>query len=194
MATSSTPTPSAEIDHIRKYLDTATLASRITSAIKHCNLLFYDLTKGPTLFKEDIQAISVLHQPCSDDNAFLMKIGALAGLFEASAEEWKPMLRTIKPWMKRGNTFLKKWLDEQEIAYDRNKVKVWDSIIKLRNASFPYHHTSMESIKLVKFFGQGFPIDYAQLSESILRMFLDSLEMLQTVLHNTLLARETASV
>jgi len=182
-----------ELARLRKYIETTSLAKGITTAIKNCNLLFRELTKGPNLFREDIQAISVLHQPCSDDSVFLVKLGALAGLFEVSIEEWKPLLKKFEPWMKRGNTLLEKWLDEQEIAYDQKKVKVWDAIIRLRNASFPYHPTSKKLIKLVKFFGQKFPINYAEFSESILRMFLDSLEMLQTVLYNTQLARETAT-
>lgn len=203
MACSSTSTSSSTKDknkrklidervRTRKYMETTTLAKKITTAIKNCNLLFRDLTKVPILFREDIQAISVLHQPCSDENDFCVKLGAFAGLFQVDSKKWKLILEKFDPKMKRASTLLIKWLEEQKIPYDRDKMKVWDAIINLRNASFPYHPTNVELIKLVKFFEQSFPINYAEFYESILRMFLDSLEMLQRILFNAL-ARESAT-
>ena len=173
-------------------METTTLASRITTAIKSCNLLFRDLTNVPILFREDIQAISVLHQPCFDENDFRLKLGSLAELFEVDPKRWKPILEKFDPKMKRGSTLLVRWLEEQKIPCDRDKVKVWDAIINLRNASFPYHPTNRNLIKLVKFFGQSFPINYAEFYGSILRMFLDSLEMLQKILFNAV-ARGTST-
>ena len=172
-----------EFAGIRKYMETTTLARGITTAIKNCNLLFHDLTKVSILFREDIQAISALHQPCLNENNFRVKLGAVAEFFEVQPTEWKTILEEFDPEkIKRGSTLLIRWLDERKIPYDRHKVKVWDAIIDLRNASFPYHPTNRKLIKLVKFFGQSFPIDYEKFYESILRMFLDSLEMLQRVL------------
>ena len=166
----------------QKYVETSELARRITNSIKNCNLLFSDLTKVPTLFKEDIQAISALHQPCFNDNDFRIKIGSLAELFQVPQNEWKVILKKFDPKKKRGSSLLIQWLNEQEISYDCDKVKVWNAIIELRNSSFPYHQTQRKVIKLVKFFGQKFPINYVEFYESILRMLLDSLEMLQTIL------------
>lgn len=202
MASSSTSTSSStkdknkrklidELARTRKYMETTTLAKKITTAIKICNLLFRDLTKVPIL-REDIQAISVLHQPCSDENDFCVKVGALAELFQVDSKKWELILEKFDPKIKRGSTLLIKWLEEQKIPYDRDKMKVWDAIINLRNASFPYHPANVELIKLVKFFEQSFPINYAEFYESILRMFLDSLEMLQRILFNAL-ARESAT-
>ena len=177
---------------LRKYMETLTLARSITNAIKHCNLLFRDLTKVPFLFREDIQAISVLHQPCFDANDFPIKLGGLAELFQVDPKKWEPILEKFDPKMKRGSTLLIKWLDEQKIPYDRDKVKVWNAIIDLRNASFPFHPTTRKLIKLVQFFGQSFPINYVEFYESVLKMFLDSLEMLQRLL-SLAHARETAT-
>jgi hypothetical protein len=179
-----------ELARMRKYMEITTLAKMITTAIKNCNLLFHDLTNVPVLFKEDIQAISALHQPCSDENDFLVKIGALAELFQADTKKWEPILEKFDLKMKRGSTLLIRWLDERKILYDHDKVKVWDAIIDLRNASFPYHPTNRELIKLVQFFGQSFPINYVEFYESVLKMFLDSLEMLQRILFNACLRRE----
>ena len=181
-----------EIVRMRKYMETTTLARRITTAIKNCNLLFHDLTNVPILFREDIQAISVLHQPCSNENDFRVKLGALAELFQVDPKKWKPILEKFDPKMKRGSTLLIRWLEERKIPYDRDKVKVWGAIIDLRNASFPYHPTKRELIPLVKFFGQSFPINYVEFYESVLKMFLDSLEMLQRIL-SLAHARETAT-
>ena len=202
MACSSTSTSSStkdknerkltdELARMRKYMETTTLARRITTAIKNCNLLFRDLTNVPILFREDIQAISVLHQPCSDENDFCVKLGALEELFQVDPKKWKPLLEKFDRKIKRGSTLLIRWLDERKIPYNRDKVKVWDAIINLRNVSFPYHPTNKKLIELVRFFGQSFPINYAKFYESILRMFLDSLEMLQRILFNALV-RKTA--
>lgn len=181
-----------ELDRLRKYMETTTMARKITTAIKNCNLLFRDLTGVPTLFREDIQAVSVLHQPCSDENDFRMKLGALAELFQVDPNKWKSVLEKLDPKVKRGSILLVKWLDQRKIRYSRDKVKVWDSIIDLRNASFPYHPTNRKLIGLVRFFGQSFPINYTRFYESILTSFLDSLEMLQRILFDAL-ARETTA-
>ena len=105
-------------------MDTGSLAKRITIAIKSCNLIFYNLTKIPAIFREDIEVISTLHQPCNDNNDLTFKIGALAELFQVNTDDWKPLISGLKPGMKRGNTLLLKWLDEQQITYDGEKVKV----------------------------------------------------------------------
>lgn len=173
-----------EIARLRKYMETTTLAKSITNAIKMCNLLFHDLTDVPTLLREDIEAISTLHQPCSDENDFRVKLGALAELFQVDAKKWEPILEKFDPNLKRASTLLTRWLDEQEIPYDRDEVKVWDAIIDLRNVSFPYHPTNKKLIPLVKAFGQSFPINYMGLYESVLKKFLESLKMLQRVLFN----------
>jgi len=180
-----------ELDSLRKYIETTTLAKKITTALKNCNILFHGLTNVPILFREDIQAVSVLHQPCSDENDFCVKLGALAELFQVDPKKWKPLLEKFDRKMKRGSTLLIRWLDEREIPYDCDQVKVWDAVINLRNVSFPYHPTNIKLIELVKFFDQSFPINYAKFYESILRMFLDSLEMLQRILFNALM-RKTA--
>lgn len=148
----SSPTPSfinneveeklaKELALLKKYVATGSLAKRITSAIKSCNLLFLNLTNIP-IFREDIQVISLLHQPCNDENDLNLKLGSLAELFQVSPEDWKPLIRGFELWMKRGNTLLLKWLDEQKIPYDHEKVKVWDVIIEWRNSSTPYHPTN----------------------------------------------------
>lgn len=202
MVSSSTPTSSStkdenkrklidELARTKKYMEITTLAKNITTAIKNCNLLFRNLTEVP-IFREDIQAISVLHQPCSDENDFCVKLGALAELFQADSEKWKPILENFDPKMKRGSTLLIKWLEEQKIPYNRDTMKVWDTIITLRNVSFPYHPTNVKLIEIVKFFEQSFPMNYAEFYESILRMLLDSLEMLQRILFNET-ARESAT-
>ena len=183
-------TENEELIRLRKYMDTGSLAKRITIAVKLCNQMFCLLTEVPAIFREDIQVISCLHQPCNDDNDLTFKIGALAELFQVNIGDWKPLIRGFKPWMKRGNTLLLKWLDEQQITYDGEKVKVWDAIIEWRNSSFPYHPTNKKLIKLINFFGQCFPIDCGQLYESVLRRFLDSLEMLQRILNDEYLLRE----
>ncbi len=178
-----------ELARLKKYIDTGSLAKRITSAIKSCNLLFVSLTNVP-IFREDIQVISLLHQPCNDENDLNLKLGGLAELFQVNQEEWKPLIGGFEPWMKRGNTLLLKWLDEQKIPYDQEKVKVWNVIIEWRNASSPYHPTNKNLIGLVNFFGRGFPINYVDLNETILKMFLESLEMLQRVLNDAYLQRK----
>jgi hypothetical protein len=119
----------------------------------------------------------------SDRELTLYKICQRAGLGRSSVEKFDPK-------MKRGSTLLIEWLDERKIPYDRDKVKVWDAIIDLRNASFPYHPTNRKLIKLVQFFGQSFPINYVEFYESVLKMFLESLEMLQRILFNACLRRE----
>ena len=171
-----------ELDSLKKYIETTTLAKKITTALKNCNILFHGLTNVPTIFREDIQAISILHQPCSNEDVFRVKLGALEEFFQVDPRKWKHIIEDFDPKMKRGNTLLIRWLDQQKIPYDHEKVKVWNAITSLRNASFPYHPTHRDLIKLVKFFGQSFPIDYDEFYESILRMFLDSLEMLQRIL------------
>ena len=179
-----------ELVRLRKYMDTGSLAKRITTAIKSCNLIFCSITNVPVIFREDIKVISILHQPCDNENDFNIKLGALAELFQVDPNEWKPIIRDFKSWMKRGSTFVLKWLEEQNIAYDHEKVKIWDVIIEMRNASSPYHPTSKKLVELVNFFGQGFPMDYGKLYESILIKFLDSLEMLQRVLNDVYLQRK----
>lgn len=166
----------------QKYVETSELARRITNSIKNCNILFQDLTKIPSLFKEDIQAISALHQPCFNDDDFRIKVGSLAELFQVPQNEWKAILKNFDPEKKRGSSLLIQWLKEQEIPYDQHKVKVWDAIIELRNSSFPYHPTHRRVIKIVRFFKQSFPLNYVEFYESILGSLLESLEMLQKTL------------
>jgi hypothetical protein len=168
---------------IRRYMNTVALAKEITDAIKTCNLLFCSLTHIPTLFREDIQAISALHQPYNDENAFQTKIGALAGLFQVDSKPWNALFTELDPKIQRANTLLLKWLDEKHIPYDPDKAQIWEDIQVLRNASFPYHQTDQRWIALAKRFGQNFPINYADFYEVILRKFLDSLKMLQTILN-----------
>lgn len=166
----------------QKYVETSELARRLTNSIKNCNMLFQDLTKIPSLFKEDIQAISALHQPCFNDDDFRIKVGSLAELFQVPQNEWKAILKNFDPKKKRANILLIQWLKEQEIPYDQHKVKVWDAIIELRNSSFPYHPTHRRVIKIVRFFNQSFPLNYVEFYESILESLLESLEMLQKTL------------
>lgn len=193
MVFSSTSTPSSKEEkklgdvnyRYQKIIETSELARQITNSIKYCNILFQDLTKIPSLFKEDIQAISALHQPCFNDDDFRIKVGSLAELFQGSQNEWKAILKNFDPKKKRGSSLLIQWLKEQKIPYDQDKVKVWDAIIKLRNSSFPYHQTHKGIIKIVRFFKQSFPPNYVEFYESILRSLLESLEMLQRILFAT---------
>lgn len=171
------------IDQDRRYLIRVSLASDITNAVRTCNILFSNITNVPTLFREDIQAVSVLHQPCNDENDFYIKLGALAGFFQIDPKPWKVLFTELDPKIQRANSLLIKWFDKQKIVYDPDKVRVWGDIQDLRNASFPYHQTDQRWIKHAKLFGQDFPINYADYYESLLRMFLDSLKMLQTILN-----------
>lgn len=164
-----------------RYLETRDMAAKITRSIKTCNMFFATLTQIP-IFTEDIEAISSLHLPCYGADDFKIKIGGLAELFQIDVKKWEPILKNFEPWMKRANTLLLKWLDENNIAYDHKKVKVWDAIIELRNSSFPYHPSNPESLKLIQFFHGSFPIKYPDLYGYILKMFLESLDMLETIL------------
>jgi hypothetical protein len=116
------------IDEIRRYLVVASLAKEITDAIKTCNLLFCSITHVPTLFREDIQAISALHQPYNDENAFQTKVGALAGLFQVDPKPWSALFTELDPKIQRANTLLLKWLDQNNIPYDHDKVQIWEDI------------------------------------------------------------------
>jgi aldehyde:ferredoxin oxidoreductase len=71
-------------------------AHKVTNAISSCNVLFCSRTKVTSVFKEDIQAISVLHSSCINEEDFAIKIGALAGLFEVKLEPLRGLLKKGK--------------------------------------------------------------------------------------------------
>lgn len=170
---------------LKRHLEIQDVAARITGAIKSCNMLLFNLVGVPArIFREDIEAISVLHQPCYDANDFRVKIGGLAELFQIEPKEWKSALKKFDGKVRRGTTLIRKWLDQQKIAYNHEKTKVWDEIINLRNFSFPYHPPNKKRLETIQFFHGSFPMQYEELYESILGMFLESLEMLQTVMSN----------
>ena len=171
------------IDQERRYLIRVSLARDIANAIKTCNILFSNLAYVPTLFREDIQVISALYQPCDNENDFYVKLGALAGFFQVDPKPWNALFPELDPKIQRANTLIINWFDKQKIVYDQEITRVWENIQVLRNASFPFYQTDQRWIKLAKLFGQDFPINYADYYESILRMFLDSLKMLQTILN-----------
>jgi hypothetical protein len=170
---------------LEKYVLTSEKAHEITNAIRNCNLLFNRLTKVNLLLREDIQAISGLHRPCEDENDFIVKIGALAGLFEVGLDEIKSRLMNWEKGWKLVK-LLERWFDENNISYDRGMLETWRKIIELRNASFPYHPTDTRVIDLLRFFGHDFPIRYPQLWDSILDKFRNSLISLQIALNSAL--------
>jgi hypothetical protein len=178
------------VEEERRYLNRVSLAFEITNAIRACNNLFTRLTDAPTLFREDIQIISALHQPCNNEIDFNVKLGALAGLFEVDLMPWKSLIPDLDPNIRRANSLLFRWFDIEKIPYDRSRLEIWNNVQDLRNSSFPYHQTDQRWVKVAEQFDQKFPINYPQYYEIILVKFLDSLKILQTIL-NFALYRDT---
>jgi hypothetical protein len=177
---------------LETYVRVSEKARQVTNAIGSCNVLFCSRTKVTSVFREDIQAISVLHSSCSDEREFSIKIGALAGLFEVELDPLRALLRekVEKNW--KSTKLLEQWLTENGIAFDPNVFTTWRGIIELRNASFPYHHMNARVVEILQYFGHGFPLDFPRLYESILDRFLASLDSFQMALNAYLPSRGTA--
>ena len=150
------------------------LGSEIIEEIVVINTLFQSLMDTKIkLFREDIRVTRDIMMACKDDKEFRTRIGSLALLFESeNLHELRELLSGQENW--KSIKLLENWLNAQGVPYDPDMIQTWESIVKLRNTTYPFHPGTGGLMNLFRYFGYGFPPDYSQLWESILEKLLES--------------------
>ena len=152
------------------------LGSEIVDEIVVVNTLFRSLVETEIkLLREDVRVTRDLMMTCRDDKEFRTRIGSLALLFEnENLRELRTLLGGQEDW--KSIKLIENWLKEQGVTYDPDMIQTWESTVKMRNITYPYHPESRGLISLLRYFGQGFPPDYSQLWKSMLEKLLESLK------------------
>lgn len=150
------------------------LGSEIIEEIFVINTLFNSLMDVKIkLFREDMRITRDIMMAFKDDKEFPTRIGSLALLFESENLRELRELLSIQENMKLIK-LLESWLNTQGVPYDPDMIQTWESIVKMRNITFPYHIGSRDMLILIRYFGYDFPPDYSHLWESILNKLLES--------------------
>jgi hypothetical protein len=157
------------------------LANRIVELMTNCNLMIGRLIPDFRMFRTDVEIVNELHKPCSGQDSFSVKRGALAGLFEVELDPIRKALRNPDPTWK-SIKLVEEWMVSKGFADMNDLTEVWRNVVELRNAAFPYHETDSRILDVIKYFGGSFPIDYRAFWAGILRKFMESLEKLQSLL------------
>lgn len=152
------------------------LGSEIIEEIFVINTLFKSLMNAEIkLIREDMRITRDIMMTFKDDKEFPTRIGSLALLFESEK------LRELRELLSGQENLkliklLESWLNAQGVPYDPDMIQTWESIVKMRNITFPYHMGSIDILSLIRYFGCEFPPDYFHLWESILEKLLESLK------------------
>lgn len=164
------------------------VGSEIIDEVLTINTLFQMLTETKlNLFREDVRVTKDIMLPCKDVKDFRSKIGSVALIFNSeNLSKLRKLLEGEKNW--KSVKLIENWLKKKSVSYDPEMIVTWEKIIKLRNLSYPYHPESNEMMSLFRYFEQGFPINYSELWESILKKLLSSLRMFKSTM--TFMIRE----
>ena len=155
--------------------DLNTIALKIITLVPAINDQFSSMTsRSVKIFNDDMRIAAELFTPCSTQNDYVKKIGALVTFFEVKLDPLRNLIKNPDPnW--KSIKLIETWLNENNVGRDSEILKIWSAIINLRNATFPYHPGDAKVIEVVKFFGHDFPLDYCELWSSILLKFCYSL-------------------
>jgi HD superfamily phosphohydrolase len=168
---------------IQNMLDADQLAKETARSLDISNLLIDRLVPGFKMFRSATEIGTELATPCTNQDDFRLKIGAMASLFEVGTEALGRLLKNSKQEWKSVR-MIEEWMAQMGVEDWDRVTLVWKRIIDFRNASFPYHATSVEFVELVKYFGGGFPVDYRRLWRGVLQGFHQSLVEWQKLLAN----------
>ena len=157
----------SEQKYIREFL-----ASKVIEEAESCNLLSRRGLSGD-FFNLNSTIVNAIHKECPDADAFHIKIGALAQMFEIDLTGLRSKVTNAETnW--KSVRLLEEWVNEKRLQHDPDMFKVWKAIIDFRNASFPYHETGDRVVELTTLFGHKYPPDYSELWMDVLKRFLKS--------------------
>jgi HD superfamily phosphohydrolase len=161
--------------------DQVQLARNIVQLIGVTNAIVDRLIPGFVMFRSDMEIGSEIHSPCTNQDDFSIRIGAIATIFDVETEALRKVIRNPKQEWK-SIRLIEEWMSQMGARDWKQATVVWKRIKELRNASFPYHPGSSEIVELVKYFGGDFPVDYPRLWLGVLQRFRQSLEDCQRLL------------
>jgi len=161
-------------------------AVKITKLLTATNSMF-KAKKGATLFRSpDVKLVTEILTPCQNHPQFVTKIARLSNLFDVPLRPLRKLVN--EPENKRSIKLVEQWLSEQRDD-EPIMIKIWESIITLRNAEPIHPNISSEKEGLISdalsFFNSTYPIsDYSTLWDKILGKFVNSLESWETILQS----------
>jgi hypothetical protein len=171
--TQAWPTLESEAKKSEETRERQLLASAILKELKNCNLLSGNVLSGE-FFNLGPEIVDAMHRPCTSEDDFVVKIGALRVIFEVGLGSLRSKVHNAQQQWKSIN-LLEEWAKQNSLTCDDKMFEVWRAIVDLRDASHPFHKTDDRVVSLVGFFGQDFPPDYSKLWRAILLRFLVSL-------------------
>jgi hypothetical protein len=158
----------SEQKYIREFL-----ASKVIEEAESCNLLSRRGLSGD-FFNLNSTIVNAIHKECPDADAFHIKIGALAQMFEIDLTGLRSKVKNAETdW--KSVRLLEEWVRDKLLQHEPDMFKVWKAIIDFRNASFPYHETDDRVVELTVLFGHKYPPDYSELWMDVLKRFLKSI-------------------
>ena len=175
--------------HIRNYTELDkrfTLASRISRHIQDINFAGNIKYKTP-FFKENMELILQIINPCENKDDFTVKIANLASLFEINKKQLETLV--LDSENKGTIKLIKQMLDEKNISYKNSLFKTWINIKNLRNL-YPIHSRDDPNLyaNLLRFFNTPVtaPPNYSELWDNILNSFANSLSDFLEILNEQL--------
>jgi hypothetical protein len=162
------------------------MASGVSTLIQEINLLGEIKLETP-FFKENMELILQIINPCNDKDDFTVKIANLSALFEVSRTQ---LVNLVEDSNNKGTIKLTQSLfNEKGIPYDESMFDTWLKIRDFRNM-YPTH-SELDPKKyrdLLIFFNEPLRIPpvYSRLWDNILSKFITSLQEFQTLLNDNL--------
>jgi len=158
-------------------------AQEISVRVGHCNTLG-SAKVGAEFFKESMNIVLEMFNPCRNKEQFTSKIASLSALFTIELDPLRALVAS--PEGKRSIRLIETWLSENRTPYKSDMIETWLNIVRLRNME-PIHETDPTELKrILDFYGLPltFPLGYSELWDEVLDKFLWSVEEFRTLLNS----------